>query len=82
MQKEYFADNKEHLGYFMEMFCLLNFVEQLIFFVSPLRKNHHGHAEFKQFLNICNIRIIKQSNDLDSMLRQYYIYGRGLYYNV
>lgn len=71
-KKEYFADNREHPDYFMEIFCLLNFVEQLIFFVSPERKNHHGHSEFKQFLDMCNIRIIKQSNDLDNMLQQYY----------
>lgn len=71
-KKEYFADNKDHPDYFMEMFCLLNFVEQLIFLVSPERKSHHGYAEFKQFLEKCGIHIIKQSNDLDKMLQQYY----------
>ena len=70
--KAFFLDNKEHPDFFLEMFCLLNFVEQLIYLVLPARKSHHGQAEFKRFLNSCGIKIIKQSDDLDKMLRQYY----------
>lgn len=71
-KKKFFADNKEHPDNFIEMFCLMNFVEQLIFMVFPKRKAHHGHVEFCNFLDKCNIQLVKRSDDLDYMLKQYF----------
>lgn len=82
--KEYFANNKENPDYFLEMFSLLNFVEQLIVLVIPERKISHGHAEFKIFLDKCDIKIIKQSDDLDMMLTQYFLFQSSniLHFNI
>lgn len=62
-------------NYFVEMICLLNFVEQLIVLVIPNRLVSHGYTEFRQLLKICEIQIIKQSDDLDNMFKQYYMFN-------
>ena len=59
------------------MFCLLNFVEQLIVLVIPQRKTTHGYEEFPQLLQLCGIEIVNckpyiKKRNIDSMLNQYY----------
>lgn len=83
-EKEFFANNKENPDYFLEMFSLLNFIEQLIVLVIPERKVSHGYAEFKIFLDKCDIKIVKQSEDLDKMLIQYYWFQSSniLHFNI
>lgn len=62
-------------NYFAEMICLLNFVEQLIVLVIPNRTTSHGDAEFCQLLKKCKIHIIKRSDDLNNMFKQYYMFN-------
>lgn len=68
---KYLGENKANPDNFVEMICLLNFVEQLIVLVFPNRMASHGYVEFCQVLKECNIKIVKPSDDLDSMFRQY-----------
>lgn len=68
---KYLDENKTHPDTFAEMICLLNFVEQLIVLVFPNRMASHGYVEFCQVLKECDIEIIKPSDNLDSMFRQY-----------
>lgn len=70
----YIAQNKLEPEAFVEMICLLNFIEQLIVLVMPQRKKSHGYDEFKELMMMCNIEIIRFSSDLNSMLKQYYWY--------
>ncbi len=62
-------------NYFAEMICLLNFVEQLIVLVIPNRMTSHGYTEFCQLLKKSKIHIIKRSDDLDNMFKQYYMFN-------
>ncbi len=68
----YYSENKKTPSHFVEMLCLLNFVEQLIVLVYPTRMTSHGFIEFRQLLKKCDINIIKCGDDLDIMLRQFY----------
>ena len=68
---KYLGENKANPDNFVEMLCLLNFVEQLIVLVFPNRMTSHGYVEFCQVLKECGIKIVKPSDDLDSMFRQY-----------
>lgn len=72
---EYYEENKMNPAPFVEMLCLLNFIEQLIVFVMPDRKSSHGHTEFYQIMKKCGIDIVKPSNNLDLMLKQYEMYN-------
>lgn len=71
---EYFSQNKKEPDAFVEMMSLLNFTEQIIVLVMPQRKTVHGEKEFRELLDLMNISIIKQTNDLDYMFRQYYAF--------
>lgn len=76
-EERYFQGNRNHIEPFVEMFCLLNFVEQLIVLVIPQRKTTHGYEEFPQLLQLCGIEIVNckpyiKKRNIDSMLNQYY----------
>ena len=47
---------------FIEMICLLNFVEQLIVQVIPIREYHHGYKELQEILDLCCIEVVKKTN--------------------
>lgn len=68
---EYRDINRKNPAPFIEMICLLNFIEQLIVQVISHRKEHHGYKEFQQIIDKCGIKIIKKSEDLFTMLKQY-----------
>lgn len=72
---ERFADdNKNCFEPFVEMMCLLNFVEQLIVLVVPQRRSCHGHEEIRELFELCGIKIIKYTNDIDFLFKQYYLF--------
>lgn len=70
----YIAQNRVEPDAFVEMICLLNFIEQLIVLIMPERKKSHGYDEFKELMTKCNIGVIRNSSDLTYMLNQYYWY--------
>ncbi len=70
----YINENKKNCDAFVEMICLLNFIEQLIVLVMPQRKTYHGHEEFNKLMNLCKIGIIKHSEDINDLLNQYFTY--------
>lgn len=69
------VENEANPSPFIEMICLLNFVEQLIVQLIPHRKEHHGYSELQQIIDICNIKIIKKSDDLYKMFKQYEVFS-------
>lgn len=70
----YVEENKKNPDSFVEMMCLLNFVEQIIVLVMPERKKTHGAREFVQLIELAGIEIIQKNNQLDNMLHQYYTF--------
>lgn len=72
--ERYVKENKQNCNPFIEMICLLNFVEQLIVLVMPQRKSFHGDEEFNKLMRLCNINIVKNSGDINDLLNQYFIY--------
>lgn len=72
---DHINENQSNPTPFIEMICLLNFVEQLVVLVIPVREVHHGYLELQQILELSCIECIKKSGDLYSMLKQYNIYN-------
>lgn len=73
MRNKNYADyNKNSPDSFVEMIVLMNFVEQLIMLLIPQRQKSHGYVEFTEILDFCGINIIKRSDSLENMLKQYY----------
>lgn len=70
----YINENRGKCDSFVEMICLLNFIEQLIVLVMPQRKACHGDVEFYKLMQLCNIGIIKQSEQISDLLDQYFTY--------
>lgn len=73
----YYEQNKAEPECFGEMFALMHLLEQFVVLVMPQRKTVHGIDEFKVFLNLCNVNIIKTSKtskDFSSIFRQYSLF--------
>lgn len=70
----YMKENKLNCDSFVEMFCLLNLIEQLIVLVMPQRKISHGDEEFYKLMKLCDIGVIKHSTDINDLLDQYFTY--------
>lgn len=75
LSPDYIDENQANPTPFVEMICLLNFVEQLIVMVIPVREVHHGYLELRKILNFSCTECIKKSDDLYKMLKQYNIYN-------
>ena len=75
LSPNYIDENQANPTPFVEMICLLNFVEQLIVMVIPVREVHHGYLELRKILNFSCTECIKKSDDLYKMLKQYNIYN-------
>lgn len=78
-EERYFQGNKNHIEPFVEMFCLLNLVEQLIVLVIPQRKTTHGYEEFPHLLQLCGIEIVDckpyiKKKDIYNMLNQFFTF--------
>ncbi len=72
--ERYVKGNKQDCSPFVEMICLLNFVEQLIILVMPQRRTPHGDKEFNSLLRLCEIEVVKPVDDIDLLFRQYYLF--------
>ncbi len=72
--ERYVNGNKKECSSFVEMFCLLNFVEQLIILVMPQRRSVHGEKEFNALLRDCEIEVVKPVIDIDLLFKQYYLF--------
>ncbi len=72
--ERYVNGNKKECSSFVEMFCLLNFVEQLIILVMPQRRSVHGEKEFNALLRDCEIEVVKPVSDIDLLFKQYYLF--------
>lgn len=70
----YYEQNKAEPECFGEMFALMHLLEQFVVLVMPQRKTVHGIDEFKAFLNLCNVNIIKISKNFSSIFRQYSLF--------
>lgn len=70
----YYEQNKAEPECFGEMFALMHLLEQFVVLVMPQRKTVHGINEFKVFLNLCNVNIIKTSKDFSLIFRQYSLF--------
>lgn len=70
----YYEQNKAEPECFGEMFALMHLLEQFVVLVMPQRKTVHGIDEFKVFLNLCNVNIIKSSEDFSMIFRQYSLF--------
>lgn len=70
----YYEQNKAEPECFGEMFALMHLLEQFVVLVMPQRKTVHGIDEFKVFLNLCNVKIIKICKDFSSIFRQYSLF--------
>ncbi len=68
---EFIDENKNNSAPFVQMLSLLNFIECLIVLIMPDRKTIHGHNEFCNLLDVCDIPIIKKSDSFSEMLTQY-----------
>ena len=75
LSPDYIDENQANPTPFVEMICLLNFVEQLIVMVIPVREVHHGYLELRKILNFSCTECIKKSDNLYKMLKQYNIYN-------
>lgn len=75
LSADYIDENQSNPTPFVEMICLLNFVEQLVVLVIPVREVHHGYLEMQNILRLCCTECIKKSDDLLNMLKQYNIYN-------
>lgn len=73
-EKQFLEDNRKNPDPFVEMICLLNFIEQIIVLVVPQRKKVHGHFEFSTLMERCGIAVIKNNKSLYTMLFEYYIF--------
>lgn len=73
-EENYIEENIKNPAPFVEMLCLLNFIEQIIVMAIPHRKETHGTDVFRQLMDLCEIQIIYQNNDLDNMFLQYYTF--------
>lgn len=71
---KYVSDNRENPTPFIEMFCLLNFIEQIIVLLIPQRRSSHGSKWFSILMNESSIKVIKQNDDLNDMFDQYYLF--------
>ena len=74
-EKEYIASNLKHPDPFIEMLCLLNFIEQIIVVMMPQRRNSHGINEIHEFVNFAGINVIQYSDDIDIIFNQYYVFN-------
>ena len=78
-EERYYEENKKNIAPFVEIICLLNFVEQLIVLIMPERKTTHGYEEFPKLLELGQIKIInyqtyKREKNIYKMLEQYYTF--------
>lgn len=72
--ERYVKGNKQDCSPFVEMICLLNFVEQLIILVMPQRRTPHGDKELNSLLRLCEIEVVKPVKDIDLLFKQYYLF--------
>ena len=72
---EYFEANQSNPEPFIEMLCLLNFIEKLIVLIMPQRRKCHGANEMQEFLNSAKINVIQYSDDIDELFKQYYVFN-------
>ena len=74
-QPEHVNSNMKNPAPFIEMICLLNFIEQIIVLIMPQRKKSHGITEIHELIKNAQIAIIPYSNDLDEIFDQYYVFS-------
>lgn len=74
-QPEYYDSNLRKPDPFIEMLCLLNFVEQIIVLMMPQRKKCHGINEIQEFLKSAVINVIQYVDDIDELFNQYYVFN-------
>ncbi len=74
-EPRYIEENRKNPGAFIEMICLLNFVEQLIVVIMPQRRKSHGYIELTELLKLCKIDIIQCDDDINAMFLQYYTFS-------
>lgn len=74
-QPEYYENNLNDPNPFMEMLCLLNFVEELIVLIMPQRRKSHGLNEVVEFINSAGIDIIQKTSRIDDLFKQYYTFS-------
>ncbi len=72
--ERYVKGNKQDCAPFVEMICLLNFIEQLIVLVVPQRRTSHGATELNSLLRLCGIEVIKPVDDIHLLFKQYYLF--------
>lgn len=73
-QSEYLDFNLKNPDPFIEMLCLLNFIEQLIVLMMPQRRRSHGINEIHEFIKSARIKVIQYSDDIDELFNQYYVF--------
>lgn len=72
--EKYIFNNKKNCDAFVEMICLLNFIEQIIVLVMPQRRKSHGYEVFLELMRLCDIKVIQYSDDLNNMFKQYFTF--------